>query len=266
MLQFSKMQALGNDFIILDSRNTQTEPSATMIKKLSHRRLGIGCDQLLYLNLNASKNHHYHCSIYNADGKRVEQCANGMRCLAQYIDQSLHWPENIAITLDSGFTTAKIRKDSRGYTTILTYPRYKQLQQLTLADQHFSLHLVDAGNPHAIIFTSNLEHPKLSAWGTALRQHPVFAQGINVSFITQEKHHCTAVVFERGVGATPACGSAAAAIFVVCQKLDNSLKNLDIHMPGGKLFVSHQETQLELLGPSMLSFSGQFCWENLAKV
>ncbi len=233
-LCFTKMQALGNDFVLL----TTPEPlTSDQIRFLCDRRLGIGCDQLILLRDHPTAD--AEITFYNADGSIALACGNGTRCVAASLNKvegEIQTPsglfhfwrkgEEVTISLKSPPPPVKC---AQGYQ-------------------------VDVGNPHHVIFVENLESVDLTALALSL-QPP---GGINVE-VAQVVDSTTikARVWERGVGITPACGSGACAVGFLALHLGLVEKApLILEMEGGHLGVEWHEG-----GPLLLTGPAEFCFE-----
>ena len=105
-IEFIKMHGLGNDFVIIDKRFKNIDISKELINNISDRRSGAGCDQLITINQNTSKNHDITIEIYNPNGDRAEACGNGTRCIAKLLFDETSRSE-LKIKSDAGILTAK---------------------------------------------------------------------------------------------------------------------------------------------------------------
>lgn len=272
-LKFTKMQGLGNDFMVVDATKQPCELSSADIRLLSDRRHGVGFDQLLLLLPSDQPNIDFNYRIYNADGSCAEQCGNGARCIGLFIfenklstKQTLHIqaPKAVLEIVATKEGEICVKMDQPDFNpehlpmlTPQTNPPY------VIKVEHLSLeyYVVNIGNPHVII---KLEHtnllPHLNMIGKNLNQHPTFPQGINVSLVQViNEHELKVNVYERGAGLTPACGSAACASAVVAIKYQWAMSPLIVELPGGKLLISWngEKSNLMMQGPAKTVYHGE---------
>jgi diaminopimelate epimerase len=262
ILHFTKMQGLGNDFIVIDGRNLSHIDWTSLSSKLLDRRYGIGADQLLILE--DSQKADFRMRIFNPDGSEVEMCGNGIRCLANYIwKRSLSTkspleietlagvirpekvsgeknlvrvnmgrpglrPEDIPVNIASG------ESNSSGSSLVLDYP-------LQVRDRLFHITCVSMGNPHAVIMEEDLEGLDIRTYGPLIENHPLFPKRTNVEFVKKVSENTFLVrVWERGAGETLACGTGASAVAVAMKIKGLGGDRQKIILPGGELFIELQ--------------------------
>lgn len=268
---FAKMQALGNDFIIVPALHEPFTPTPDLIRHLADRRGGIGCDQLLVLDPSPTDQADFCCRIFNADGSASGQCGNGLRCLAALVfAMGWHQGEVIrflvagrqilchgdAATVAVNMGPASFEVRSVGFNT----PPPMGWPHLDI-DGHTAVAL-SLGNPHLVVFVADIHDATIETMASTLARDTRFAQGVNVGFCHVEHEDLLQLrVFERGVGETPACGSGATAACLAwwSQGADPlGRKRCRIRMPGGLLEVRQDQEGLWLLGPTELVFWGAF--------
>jgi diaminopimelate epimerase len=269
------MHALGNDFIVLDAATARgLSLTAPQWRALADRHRGIGFDQALVMEAPHRNDTLAFYRIYNADGIEVEQCGNGVRCLAELLRRqggahngSLQlespgglikalWRESGLVAVDMGepdFSPASVGFDAADQAG----PRYS----LSVLQQQPGFAIVSMGNPHAVIDVPDVATAAVAALGAALESHPRFARRVNVGFRQiLDRSHIRLRVFERGVGETLACGTGACA--AVAAGIRDGLLDprVQVDLPGGSLTVSWSGpgTTLWLEGPAEVSFTGQF--------
>jgi len=242
-LPFTKMQALGNDFVLLEEKHLKAPLGIQDLKRIADRRQGVGCDQVILLR--SSTQADIELSFYNADGSEALTCGNGTRCVAKYLGK-----EKGTIQTPSFLSHFSRQKDN--ITISLNDPVFAPPRPLPSLP--FAAHYVNLGNPHLVIFTDSLESLSLEELAPSL-QPP---EGLNVeaaqiTFPTRVK----VKVWERGVGITPACGSGACAVGILSLKL-GLVKSapVSIEMEGGSLNVAWQEGS-----PPLLTGPAEFCFE-----
>jgi len=290
-MKFSKFQATGNDFILVDARapfcHPDLEPFAPcqLALTMCDRHFGVGADGLILVQ-NSS-----YCDlkmrIFNPDGSEAETCGNGLRCLAKYaIEKGIVSTTNLRIETLSGMRQAKAymlgNKVSRVEVSMGT-PQFQPEQipvtlttdavaseakqspvityQLTANSYQLSVSLLSMGNPHAVSFVSEpVASFPLDEIGPKVERHPLFPQRTNFEIArVLTRGEIEARVWERGVGETLACGSGACAIAVAAQ-LHNYVGDIvDIILPGGTLTISWDRVgEVLLTGPVEEVFTGEY--------
>ena len=278
VIEFSKYQGLGNDFILIDNRHT-AKPIITPEQAIAicDRHFGIGADGVIFA-LPGKADTDYTMRIYNSDGSEPEMCGNGIRCLAKFIADlegntevnksykidtlaGLIVPkleENGEVTVDMGepeLTASKI-------PTTLTGVEGKVIAQpLKVADRTWLVTTVSMGNPHCITFVEDSEAIALEQIGPLFEHHPVFPQRTNTEFIEVVKPDYVKMrVWERGAGITLACGTGACAS-VVAGVLNNQCdRSSTVELPGGCLQInwSAADNRVYMTGPATKVFQGQY--------
>lgn len=249
-LHFSKMHGLGNDFIVINAMSQPVSLSAATIQLLCDRRLGIGADQLLIIS-EPKRSGDFTYSIFNADGSRAAHCGNGARCVASYIYSHGISPKR-TLHLEMGEKNIETTRHENGTVTVLM-GKATIIDDFLFDDVMFTG--VDMGNPHAITQEILKEEPFLNV-ATHMQKDPRF-HGINVSMMqAPDHHHLYVKTFERGVGLTPACGSAATACAFLALEKNIVIAPVTVHMPGGEVTIDWQDTTLTLTGPAVLVFDG----------
>jgi len=285
-MKFSKLQATGNDFILVDARTIEGEWSK-LARAMCDRHFGIGADGLILVQDSTIAD--LKMRIFNADGSEAEVSGNGLRCFAKYaIEKGLSGKissrveqGNCSLTIDTLSGVRKVKAYMSGNKVnrievkmglpqfqpeqipvkvkvdiipILGYPLVINGKELTLA-------LLSMGNPHAVSFLSQPTTDfHLAEIGPKVEMHPMFPQRTNFEVarvLSREK--IEARVWERGVGETLACGSGACAIAVAAQLLDYVELQVDIILIGGTLTVSWDRLgEVLLSGPVEEVFTGEW--------
>jgi diaminopimelate epimerase len=270
-LPFTKMQGLGNDFVVVDATRRPIELSATQVRALADRRFGIGCDQVLLIEPPRSPENDFHYRIFNADGGEVEQCGNGARCFARYVhERGLTDRTVIRVGTAAGPITLDILED-RSVRVDMGIPRLEPSAVPFVADAIAERYLVDVdgqiielgavsmGNPHAVLRVDDVAVAPVERLGLRLQQHPCFPQQANVSFMAiRDRGHIDLRVFERGSGETLACGTGACAA-VVYGRVNGWLDDtVAVQLPGGALVISWvgTGTPVWMQGPAGFVFDG----------
>ena len=265
-IEFIKMHGLGNDFVIIDKRSTNIKITENLIKKLSNRRTGAGCDQLITINQSNNINADVAIEIFNPSGDRAEACGNGTRCVAKLLFDENQNIEKLKILSDAGILIAKQNKKEISInmgkisTNWKTIPLSKEIDTLNIPIKidGFSKGVsVNVGNPHVVFFGSSIEKIDLNYLGPKIENHKFFPNKTNVEFIeiiNTEKIKMK--VWERGVGITLACGSGAcAAVYAGWKK--KLIKNIvEVQVEKGSLYISIINNEAIMTGPAEISYSG----------
>ncbi len=248
---FVKMQALGNDFVLLDLDDNKEMWSSDKIKQLSHRQEGIGYDQLLTLKRKEGNQFYYR--IYNADGGEVEQCGNGARAVALYlalknkIDSTL---ELQLLTCNRVMTVKTI--GPKRFLVNMGPPDFSPAAiplQMPLQDQYEirvdnqiqCFAALSMGNPHAVLRVESIENASVQSIGKAVCLHPCFPRQSNVGFMQIiDRHRLALRVYERAVGETLACGSGACAAAVIALREGDCDSPVTVQLTGGELIIHWQ--------------------------
>ena len=276
VIEFSKYQGLGNDFILIDNRHS-VEPIITPERaiKICDRHFGIGGDGVIFV-LPGTTDTDYSMRIYNSDGSEPEMCGNGIRCLAKFIAElegngevnksyridtlaGVIVPKlesNGEVTVDMGepeLTAAKIP------TTLAGTEEKVVAQPLEVGDRSWSVTTVSMGNPHCITFVKDISAIALAEIGPLFEHHAVFPQRTNTEFIeVVSSDYIKMSVWERGAGITLACGTGACAS-VVAGVLNNKCdRSCTVELPGGCLQINWSATdnRVYMTGPAAKVFHG----------
>jgi len=268
-LKFTKMNGLGNDFIILDLRKRDIPSVARLIKRLAHRRFGIGFDQALILRKSSKAD--FRMDIYNGDGGRVEMCGNGIRCFARYIwSRRLSGKKRLDIETLAGVIRPEkvdslVRVDMgepvlEGRLIPTTAEGIVKDRPLKVLDRTFKVTCVSMGNPHSIIFIDDAEGFNVAKYGPAIETNKFFPKKTNVEFIqVLSRKRLKMRVWERGAGETLACGTGAAAAAVASHIKGFSDRGVSVVLKGGKLKIDWaRDGRVYMTGPAEEVFTGEF--------
>jgi len=266
-IEFIKMHGLGNDFVIIDQRINKIPISKEIINKLSDRKSGAGCDQLITINDNSSKDHDVYIQIYNPGGDKAEACGNGTRCVAKLLFDETNNKE-LKIKSDAGILIAK-KVDNTNISVNLgkisnhwqDIPLTEEIDTLNMpiSIEGFSSGVaVNIGNPHIVFFGSNINNVDLSSIGPKIENNKFFPNKTNVEIIEiLNENKIKMRVWERGVGITLACGSGACAA-VYAGNLKKLLKDkVEVELERGSLFINIKNNKAIMTGPAEISFRGK---------
>ena len=265
-IDFIKMHGLGNDFVIIDNRIASIKITKNLIHKLSDRKSGAGCDQLITINSSKEKNIDAVIEIFNPTGDRAEACGNGTRCVSKLLFNESNKDE-INILSDAGILHATKKNDSNISVNLgkLTtdwekIPLSKKIDTHNIPIKFNGFDngvAVNIGNPHVVFFGENINQVDLASIGPTIENHKLFPKKTNVEIIEViNEQKIKMRVWERGVGMTLACGSGACAS-VYAGQLKNLLKNnVEVQLERGSLFINIKKDEAIMTGPAEISFFG----------
>jgi diaminopimelate epimerase len=271
-LDFTKMHGLGNDFIVFDAPRASF-PSAEQFRRLADRHTGIGFDQALILAEPDRPGAHVRFRVVNADGGEVEQCGNGMRCIAALLHRRGRAALGETVVLEgiAGRVRAEVR--SRQLVSVdmgvpnfapsalpFDAPAEADVYSLDVAGAPVEIGAVSLGNPHAVTTVSSVDTAPVETLGPLIESHRRFGKRVNVGFMQiVDRSHVRLRVFERGVGETLACGTGACAAVAVARRRGLAEAEVRVGLPGGELQVNWQGAgePIWLTGPAEVSFEGR---------
>ena len=271
-LRFSKMQGLGNDFVVVDGVRQQVNLSTDQLQQLGDRRFGIGFDQLLLVEPPHDPNNDFRYRIFNNDGSEVEQCGNGARCFARFVfEQGLTDKKQIRVEtargvivpelLDSGLVRVDMGKPRFEPAEIPFIAEQDAVEHLLALDQiNIAVGVVSMGNPHAVLCVNEVDTAPVAEWGPHIEHHPRFPQRVNAgSMQVVDRSHIRLRVFERGAGETLACGTGACAAVVSGIRRGLLDASVEVTTRGGVLRIEWAGNghSVWMTGPAVTVFQGE---------
>ena len=239
------MEALGNNFIIVDSVTQDFSFSKNSIPKLLDKEDFLEFDQVLVIKPPEKEIADFSVKIFNQDGSEAENCVNGMRCVARYLsDRNISISDRVKLLIGANQVTVEKNKNDYIVENIFSLSpseiglsENEQVFEIEFDNKKVPCFAISIGNPHAVVFNDELGLD-VQKFGTFLQESSFFRNGVNVGFIqVSNTKEINLRVFERGVGETQACGSGACAAAVACaiqKELDHELK---IHFHQGEVFT-----------------------------
>lgn len=265
-IPFIKMHGLGNDFVIIDGRERLPDLPTEVLRAIGDRHRGVGYDQLIVMESTTGPANIF-MRIYNSDGTEAEACGNATRCVA-YLLMEEENRNDVLIETRAGLLTGTT-EDRRHIVIDMGAPKLGW-QDIPLAREEDTAHInltvgplsdpvgVSMGNPHAVFFVEDAEAANLEKWGPVAENDPIFPQKANISVASKLPNGDFRLrVWERGVGITLACGSAACATIVAANLRGLAGRAARLHLNGGPLDLNIGENgHVFMAGPIATSYRG----------
>ncbi len=280
-IKFTKMQGLGNDFVLVDYeeiKNLDISLSELSIR-MCDRKFGVGADGLIVVNPDDMKSNTDVCwRIINSDGSEPQMCGNGMRCFAQYVfNQGLVQGKKFSVNTLAGTIIPEVLEGDlvrvnmgKPILEADKIPVKSNLfpvlnDTLQAGDRTFQFSAVSMGNPHCLIFTDENTEELALKYGSSIENNPIFPEKTNVEFIKViSEKHIKINVWERGCGITLACGTGACAS-TVASILNNLTENkVTADLPGGSLTIEWAGNPIDkdhdvfMTGSAKVVFEGEY--------
>lgn len=276
-IKFSKMHGLGNDFVVIDAISQNVRLNPEKIRYIADRHFGIGCDQILLVEIPESSAVDFRYRIFNADGSEVENCGNGARCFARFVrDRKLTGKKIIKVETAGGIIELNV-KDNEQVSVNMGVPRLNPEQipfidenkaaihpaityPLNVAGNQLLISAVSMGNPHAVLLVDNVKTAEVEKLGPLIENHPQFPARVNAGFMqVLSKDEINLRVYERGAGETLACGTGACAAVVAGRLRGLLSETVKVNLPGGSLHIEWRDESSPVImtGPAEFVFHGQ---------
>jgi len=271
-LKFTKMEGLGNDFVVLDATRLPIALSREQLRRIADRHFGIGCDQILQVEKPRARDTDFYYRIFNSDGGEVEQCGNGARCFVRFVrDQGLTDKTEIRVGTLSGVIVPTLESDGR-ITVDMGVPEFAPERipfqaerraltyQLDVGGHALEISALSMGNPHAVQIVANVERAPVLTEGPAIEVHARFSQRVNAGYMQViDRSHIKLRVYERGAGETLACGTGACAATVAGIQRGFLDPRVAVTTRGGDLSILWEGKGKPVLmtGPAVTVFAGE---------
>jgi diaminopimelate epimerase len=270
-IPFTKMHGLGNDFVIIDERETTYGLTQEALVLLADRRLGVGCDQILFLSGSNDKNATAKYRIVNADGSEAEQCGNGFRCVVRYLEMVNASKETVALDVGGKILGGRSLDECNVRVEMGTpvfepekipymVSRYSDFYHAKIGELLVEFSAVSIGNPHAVMLVDSVSDALVHQVGPGLQGSGLFPEGVNVGFMEIcDTSRIRLRVFERGVGETPACGTGACAAVAIGRRRGLLSASVEVSLPGGIVSIDWEDNgkdSMFMTGPAVKVFDG----------
>lgn len=277
-MQFIKMHGIGNDYVYINTFKETVDDPATLATKIADRHFGVGGDGLILVqpptDEASTQGAKVRMRMFNADGSEAEMCGNGVRCVCKLaydhqVTPGIREQNPMLVETGNGVLSLAYQTDAQDKVSIVTVDMGEPILELPkvpvdeskLDEQTSSAIHVSMGNPHAVFYVedgSDLVQPEL---GEKLENHPAYPKRMNVHFVRVESpSEVTVYHWERGSGATLACGTGACAVAVAGVLAGKTVRKITAHLPGGDLILEWRESDRHVLmtGPAVEVFRGAY--------
>jgi diaminopimelate epimerase len=274
-MKFTKMQGAGNDYIYVNAMQEQVgDPSALAIA-LSDRHFGVGSDGLVLIM--ASDFADFRMRMFNSDGSEAEMCGNASRCVGKFVfDKGLTKKTSLTLETKAGLKKLDLKIENGLVSTVcvdmgepilepalipVNVPGDKAIQiPLTIDQIEYEINCVSMGNPHAVIFTQDIDALNLPELGPKFEMNELFPKRTNTEFVEiLDQEHVKMRVWERGAGETLACGTGACAVLVAGVLSGRLNRKAVVDLRGGSLQIAWdvQNNHVYMTGGAVTVFEGE---------
>jgi len=258
-LAFTKMHGAGNDFVVIDATQEGFDLNRDQIRRLAHRHLGVGCDQVLVVERPRSAQADFRYRIFNVDGGEVEQCGNGARCFVKFVrGKGLSAKRELRVETLGGPIVPRLEDDGE-VSVNMGAPAFEGEETLALDGAQLEVAIVSMGNPHAVQVVADAASAPVASQGPRLEHHPRFPGRVNAGYMqVLDRQRIALRVWERGAGETLSCGTGACAAAVSGIRrglLDSPVR---VETRGGTLTISWAggDNAVWMKGPAQTVYQG----------
>jgi diaminopimelate epimerase len=272
-LKFTKMQGLGNDFVVLDGVRQSLPMTPALARRLADRHFGVGCDQVLLVERPRSAQADFRYRIWNADGGEVGQCGNGARCFVRFVrEQGLSDKNELRVETLSGLIVPRLEADGQ-VSVDMGAPRFEPasvpfvsdsaatVQPLELgAGRVVQITALSMGNPHAVQLVTDVDSAPVATEGPLIENHERFPQRVNAGYMqVLGRDRIRLRVWERGAGETLACGTGACAAVAAGVRRGLLDAKVRVATRGGDLTIEWRggDNPVWMTGPASTVFEGE---------
>jgi diaminopimelate epimerase len=271
-LKFTKMQGLGNDFVVFDGMRQRVDLTPAQVRALADRHFGVGCDQVLVVE-RAQGDADFRYRIWNGSGEEVEHCGNGARCFVVFVRaQGLTDKREIRVETKNGLLVLRLEADGQ-VTVDMGAPRLaaadvpftggtgEPAEPLDVDGTTVIVTALSMGNPHTVQLVADVESAPVTTQGPRIEHHPRFPQRVNAGYMEiVDRATIRLRVWERGAGETLACGTGACAAVVAAIRRGLVDSPVRVVTHGGELVVGWNGagTPVIMTGPAVSVFEGEW--------
>ena len=276
-MRFTKMHGIGNDYVVVNCFDQQVERPEELARRMLPRRFSVGADGLILVMPSSVAD--LRMRIFNPDGSEAEMCGNGIRCAARYAyEHGVCTKGTMTVETKAGLREITLRVEGEaavGATVNMGRPALTRAeipmfgeadrdvidQPIVVGDRRLRMTCLSMGNPHCVIPVGSIEETPWRELGPAIETHELFPNRTNVNFVELiSRNEVRMVTWERGAGATLACGTGASAVCVAMHLLGRTERAILAHLPGGDLELEWREDgDVYMTGPAEEVYDG--VWE-----
>jgi diaminopimelate epimerase len=274
-MKFTKMQGAGNDYIYVNALQEQVDDLSDLAVRLSDRHFGIGSDGLVLIMTSDCAD--FRMRMFNSDGSEAEMCGNASRCVGKYVfDKGLTQKTFLTLETKAGLKKLNLNVENGLVSSVCVDMGEPILKPalipvdvagdkairipIVINQVKYEINCVSMGNPHAVVFTENIDQLNLSELGPKFELNELFQKRTNTEFVeVLNQEHVKMRVWERGAGETLACGTGACAV-LVAGVLNGRLKRKAlIDLLGGHLQIewNEQNNHVYMTGEAVTVFEGE---------
>ncbi|MDD6565006.1 MAG: diaminopimelate epimerase [Clostridiales bacterium] len=260
-MKFTKMHGLGNDYLYVYGEVPENIEELSI--KLSERHFGAGSDGMIYIS--PSNIADFKMRIFNADGSEAKMCGNGIRCVGKYVyDKGYTDKKKLTIETLSGIKILDLQVVGGKVKTVsvdMGKAEVSENMTLSVDGEQVTCTPVSVGNPHAVIFVSDINDAPLTTLGPKMEHNPAFPDGVNNEFVEViDSHTLRMRVWERGSGVTMACGTGACATTAAAIKngFCSFDEDISVILDGGTLKIKIlPDYNVIMTGPAEMIYEGE---------
>jgi len=277
-IKFKKMHGAGNDFVVMTFSQDLPKDLASLAQNMCHRRFGIGADGLMVAA--PSETADIKMIFYNADGTVAEMCGNGVRCFSKYVFEeklvdsktfvveTLAGPQYITLSEKNGSVSGvrvvmgKAQLYAKDVPAITSHDMFED-ESVQIGKDEILLTSMRVGVPHTMIFDPSFTDETVRSIGPSVEKHDVFPENTNVNFVhIIDKQTIRMATWERGAGATLACGTGACAAFYAAYRKSLVGDKVTVKVPGGELEISkNDKDEIIMEGNAVRVAEGYYYYE-----
>ena len=273
-MNFTKMHGLGNDFIFIDNLANIDMDYSAMAIKMCHRQLGIGADGIIAVLPSTVAD--LRMRIINADGSEANMCGNAIRCFGRYaFERGLVKSKTFHIETFAGIIIPEVITENNKVVSVrvnMGKPNTERLfipmmgdekeairVPVQVGDQQFYLTSLLMGVPHTMVFVDDVSVIEVKKIGSAIEKHVLFPRGTNVNFVEViSRSRIKVRTWERGAGATLACGTGCCASAVASIINQHTERKVTVELQYGQLEIEWADDgTIYMTGPAEESFTGE---------
>lgn len=277
-LEFTKMQAFGNDYVYMDAIHQKITDESELAKYVTNRHFGIGSDGLVLIS--KSNIADYRMRIFNPDGTEAEMCGNALRSVGKYVyEKFLTEKKSITIETLGGIKNLELIIEDgevKNIKAMIGTPIFDVnkipvntsenkffMTDVVVLDKTFKMSSLSWGNPHTVIFVSDVDSFDVAKYGPLIENKlELFPNRTNVTFAQIiDQNNIKIREWERGTGETIGCGTGCASAVVIANMLGLVKEKCLVHQIGGDLEIEYVDNMLKMIGPSNIVFEGEITWK-----